>query len=63
MDLLAKSVEEQTKTASDNADLLKNLLIGLENMGENLKKMQEDMDYYRNSEVQAADREYADVEQ
>ena len=48
MDLLAKSVEEQTKAASDNADLLKNLLIGLENMGDNLKKVQEEIDYHCN---------------
>ena len=51
MELIAKSVAEQAKTANDNADLLKNLLIRLENMGENLKKMQEDMDYHRNPEV------------
>ena len=33
MDLLCKSVEEQKKSVSDSAELLKDLLIGIENLG------------------------------
>ena len=37
MDLLYNSLEEQKKFVSDSARLLKDLLIGIENLGDNMK--------------------------
>ena len=45
MDNIAESVEKQQKTASEIAELLQNLLIGIENMGENLKNIHKEMDH------------------
>ena len=36
VDTLSATLEGQQKTISDNSDLLKDLLIGIENLGENL---------------------------
>ena len=41
IDLVDESVQKAQKTASDNAEILQNLLIGLENMGENVKHLGE----------------------
>ena len=45
MDNIAESVEKRQKTANANAELLQNLLIGVENLGENLKNIHKEMDY------------------
>ena len=37
------AVERAQKTAKDNSDMLENLLIGIENMGENVKQFREEM--------------------
>ena len=41
IDLVNESVQKAQKTASDNAEILQNLLIGLENMGENVQHLGE----------------------
>ena len=55
MDKITESVHKQQKTASENAELLQSLLIGVENLGENLKSIHQEMDYWRNPEVRAAE--------
>ena len=45
MDLLSKSVEEQKKSDSDSAELLKDLLISMKNLGKKKKNVQKEMDY------------------
>ena len=40
MDLLSNSLEKQKKSGSDSARLLKDLLIGIENLGDNMKNIQ-----------------------
>ena len=57
MDNLAESVEKRQQTINENVELLQNLLIGVENLGENLKNIHKEMDYWRNPEVQVADAE------
>ena len=51
MHKISESVEKQQKTASENAELLKSLLIGVGNLGDNLKSIHKEMDYWRNPEV------------
>ena len=63
MDSLSENVQKQQKTAEGNAQLLQNLLIGVENMGENLKKYREKMESWKTSEFQDAEREFEDVAQ
>ena len=57
MDNTAESVEKQQKTASENAELHQNLLIGVQNLGENLKNIHKEMDYWRKPEIQVANAE------
>ena len=45
VDTLSATLEGQQKTISDNSDLLKDLLIGIENLGENLKDIHKEIDY------------------
>ena len=45
MNLLSESLEEHKKSVSDSAELLKDLLIRIENLGENMKNIQKEMDY------------------
>ena len=61
VDTLSATLEGQQKTISDNSDLLKDLLIGIENLGENLKDIHKEMDYWRNPKVQATDAELQDL--
>ena len=42
---------------------MKDLLIGIENLGDNLKGIHKEMDYWRNPKVQEAEREYAEIEE
>ena len=42
--------------------MLQNLLIGIENMGDNLKNIRKEMGYQRNPEVREAEREDAEIE-
>ena len=41
IDVVTESVQKTQMTAEDNAELLQNLLVGVENMGENLKTFRE----------------------
>ena len=54
---LSISVNESQKSAQNNAEVLQTLLVGIENMGENVKKLQEDMVNWH-SDYQNAEREY-----
>ena len=38
IDNVTESVQKAQRAAEENAELLQNLLVGVENMGENLKK-------------------------
>ena len=42
---LAGSLEEQKKSVKDSAELLRYLMIGIKNLGENIKNIQKEMDY------------------
>ena len=44
-------IERQNKSISKNAETLRDLLVGIENLGDTLKKINEEMDYWRNLEV------------
>ncbi|MCG8318374.1 MAG: hypothetical protein MI921_02620 [Cytophagales bacterium] len=45
VDQLTDSLAEQRKTVADSAELLRDLMIGIENLGENMKNIQKEMDY------------------
>ena len=51
IELLSQSVEEQKKSVTYTNELLKGLMIGIENLGDNMKNIQKEMDYWRNPEV------------
>ena len=55
MEELPATVKGQKKSIADNSDLLKDLLIGIENLGENLNSINKEMDYWHNPEVQEVD--------
>ena len=57
IDKFSISVNESQKSAQNNAEMLRTLLVGIENMGEKLKKLQEDMVNWL-SDYQHAEREY-----
>ena len=56
-------MKKPQKAAEDNAEMLQNLLVGIENMGENFKKLREDMELWQSPEYQDAEREYAQMNQ
>ena len=56
IDKLSISVNESQKSAQNNAEVLQTLVVGIENMGENFKKLQEDMVNWQ-SDYQNAERE------
>ena len=58
IDVVTESVQKAQKAAEDNAELLQNLLVGVENMGENLKKFREEMEGWKSAELQNVEREY-----
>ena len=57
MEQLSQALEGQKKSISDSSGLLKNLLIGIENLEDNMKNIQKEMDYWRNPEVMEAEEE------
>ena len=57
MDQLSATVVESRKEAQTNAEVLQNLLVGIENLGENFKNMQEEMVTWQTS-YQNAEGEY-----
>ena len=48
---LSQSVESQNKSVEGTNELLRDLMMGLENMDDNMKLIREHMDYWRNPEV------------
>ena len=42
--------------------MLHNLLIGIENMGDNLKQFREEMEGWKTTELQNAEREFEEAE-
>ena len=45
---MSESVTKSQKTAQDNAQLMQTLLVGMENLGENVKQLaSENMDYWK----------------
>ena len=57
MDQLSAIVVESCKEAQNNAEVLQDLLVGIENLGENFKNMQEEMVTWQSS-YQNAEGEY-----
>ena len=47
IDKLSESVIQSQKTAQDTAEMLQTILVGMENLGENFKQLQENMDYWQ----------------
>ena len=60
---LSQSVENQKKFLEDTNELLKDLMIGIENVSDNIKLIQKEMDFWRNPEVQEAEEEFAHLQQ
>ena len=64
MDVLSESVEKQQKATKDKAQLLQNLMIGIENLGDNMKNIPKcDERLGISSEVQEAEEEYAHLQE
>ena len=61
MDVLSQSIEKKQKTAEDNAELIQNLLSGVENLGDNLKHIQKEMEFRKIPEFQEAEEEYTEM--
>ena len=57
---LSETVLESQKATQTNAEPLHSLLVGIENLGDNFKKMQEDMVAWQ-SGYQDAEREYQNM--
>ena len=43
IDAVSESAQEAQKTAQETAELLHNLLVGMENLGENVKQLREEV--------------------
>ena len=54
---LTESLEEQKKSVADSAELLRGFMIGVENLGENVKGIRKETDYWRNPEAMEAEEE------
>ena len=54
---------QSQKSAQANADLLQTLLVGMENLGENFKQLQADLEYWKTPAHQEAEREYEQMNQ
>ena len=63
MDQLSESVNESKKTAQANAELMKTLLVGMENLGEHFKQLQADLEHWKSPAYQEAEREYEEMNQ
>ena len=64
MPLLIKKVEEftetiknQQKTITDTAELLRDLMVNIENLGENVQNFQRELETWRSPEIQEAEME------
>ena len=63
MDSMSENIQNQQKIAEDNAELLQNLLVGVENMGDNLKQFREEMEGWKSTDLQNAEREFEETSQ
>ena len=54
-------MQKAQKIVEANAEFLQSLLVGVENMGGNLKKFREKMEGWKSAEFQNAERAYAAV--
>ena len=52
MDSICESVHEARKTASENAGTLHDLVVGIENLGESVKQLREDVRGWEEPEAQ-----------
>ena len=55
---MTESVKKAQKIAEENAEFLQGLLNGVENLGENLKQFREEMEGWKSTELQNAEREH-----
>ena len=54
-------MQKAQNITEENAEFLQCLLVGVENMGENFKKFREEMEGWKSSELQHAEREHEAV--
>ena len=52
IDSVSQSTHEANKIAQDNAELLQNLLVSMENLGENVKQLREEVNAWGGPEDQ-----------
>ena len=52
IDAVNESVQKAEKTAADNSEILHNLLVGIENLSENVKQLKEEVRGYEDPEAQ-----------
>ena len=52
IDSVGESAREAQKTAQDNAEVLNSLLVGMENLGDNVKQLREEMNAWGGPEEQ-----------
>ena len=58
IDRLSESVIESQKNVKDTAETMQTILVGMENLGENFKQLQESMDYWQSPENPNAEAEH-----
>ena len=54
---------ENNKIAEDNVELLQNSIIGIENLGDNMKHIQKEMEFWKTPEVQEVEEWFAEMEE
>ena len=52
IDSVVETMQEARKTAQDNAEVLNSLLVGMENLSENVKQLREEMNTWAEPEEQ-----------
>ena len=58
---LTETVRNQQKTVTNTAKLLRDLMVNIENLGENMKNFQKEAEYWRQPEIQDAEMELQDL--
>ena len=58
---LTETVKGQQKTITDTAELLRDLMVNIENLGDNMKNLQEEVAHWRQPEVEDAEMELQDL--
>ena len=59
----SQSMENQKKSVDATNELLRDLIVGLENMIDNVKLIQKEMDFQRNPEGQEAEEEFTHLQE